>query len=157
MTSNLPHHLHLISAEPHQGVFGRKGTKYTFKPFTGHEPEPSFITMVPDQVSATLTPEQTIELLSEYRAAHQVWAKAKFRLDATPLLRAMAPLWGAYAQARRQWDAAMTALENTNDSQWRAGLLKLHDARQKTLVAARAFDGHAAKLALLEEALPFDV
>ncbi|WP_424893290.1 hypothetical protein [Streptomyces sp. XH2] len=136
------HHPHFVRAEPgrHEGW-----TVYTFAPFTGREPEPEMPRAVYED--KTVTWEQRCALSSQYEAARITWSKARFRLQAHPLLRQAAPLWEAWTQAETDLQTVFKAFWQTSDGSWRAQLLRLTDAEQAAKQAAAAWDEIAAKLA----------
>ena len=137
------HHPHFID--------GRRDTEYRFgaryffqfRPFTGSEPEPE----MPDGLWNQLSEEEDYQLLrAEYRLAYELWAKARFRRDVTPMLRAAVPVWQEYEQARNAMAAAFAAFWETSDIQWRAQILRLTDAHAQAVAAARNWDSVAASL-----------
>ncbi|MFI9311576.1 hypothetical protein [Streptomyces triculaminicus] len=140
------HHPHYVRSEPgqHEGW-----TVYTFSPFTGREPEPEIPSAVYDD--KTVTWEQHRALGAQYEAARITWSKARFRLQAHPLLRQAAPLWEAWTQAQAELHATFKVFWQTPDGSWRAQLLRLTDAEQAAKKAAAAWDGLAEKLARIAD------
>jgi hypothetical protein len=137
------HHPHFISAEHNTW-----GTKYTFRGFTGSEPEPQS----PDAAwkDDSLSWEERRLVDREYEAARCMWSQAGFRRDAAAAITSAVPVWQAYARARSAMDAAFAAFWETGDGQWRAQILRLTDAHEQALRAARDWDDVADRLARMQ-------
>ncbi|WP_327359834.1 hypothetical protein [Streptomyces sp. NBC_01304] len=140
------HHPNFISVEPgrFQGEF-----RFTWKPFTGREPEPAR----PDASyeDESLSSEDRDRLNMEYRAAEEMWGIARFHLKARPQVTTMAPLWTTYQTAQTAMTEAFEALLSTTDNTWRAQVMKLTDLHRTALAAAEKWDQAAEELALIHK------
>ena len=139
------HHPHFVSIVKET----EWGTRYNFGLFTGHEPKPEVPQAAEDDKS--LTWGQRCTLSREYRAARTMWGLARFRIDLRPIATKAAPIWQEYARARKAMDAVFADFWETDDNRWRAQLLKLTDAHNAALDAARRWDKEAEELAKLQE------
>ena len=138
------HHPHFISAE--RQSWG--GIRYGFREFTGDEPEPQDPEGLYEDDS--LDWEQKRQVLLEYEAARDLWHQARFCRDATAAFCAATPGWQAYVRARSAMDAAFAEFRDTEDTRWRAQVLRLGDAQDQAHRAAVGWDRTAAELRRLE-------
>jgi hypothetical protein len=137
------HHLHFISAE-HKTW----GTKYTFRGFTGSEPEPQSPEAAWKDDSLSWEERRLVD--REYEAARCMWSQARFRRDAAPAITSAVSVWQAYARARSAMDAAFAAFWETGDGQWRAQILRLTDAHEEALRTAAEWDRVADRLVRMQ-------
>ncbi|WP_438490723.1 hypothetical protein [Streptomyces sp. S186] len=135
-------HPHFLGTSPGE----REGwIVYTFAPFTGTEPTPTFPTTAYDDTS--LTWELRDSLHDQYTAARIAWSHARLRRQAKALLHKAASLWTAWTTARDELIAVFEEFWSTSDGHWRAQLLRLTDAERAVNKAAGDWDTVAAKLA----------
>lgn len=145
------HHPHFVSVERTR----TGGWKFTFKAFTGQEPEPE----APQAIHRddTVPHEQKSVLFREYDVAKEMWGTARFHLRARPLVPEIAPLWDAYQQARTAMNAAFDSLMSTSDNTWRAQVMKLTSLHREAREAADTWDQAAKRLAAVYEEYLRDV
>lgn len=158
------HHPHFVSAEDQGGLY----TRYTFKPFTGDEPEPDVPASVNDAFSAAWDAyDRARDMVErsavsrawsaaerEARAANTMWQVARHNRRAVELLQKVAPLVTAYQQAKAQSVNAYESLHATPDGFWQAKLLTLTQLREKALEAARQLGSVSNELATVYYGLP---
>ncbi|MFF5638249.1 hypothetical protein [Streptomyces sp. NPDC012825] len=136
-------HPHYLRAEPM--AFG--SATFYFRAFTGREPRPE----MPREAwsDPALTREQRRELDGQYTVAESLWSQGRLRIQAAPVLHRAAPLWQAWKEAEALLRETFEAFRHSPDGMWRAQLLRLTEAEQSALEAARAWDTVAEELSLL--------
>lgn len=143
-----PHHPHFIGATK-EGF----GVKYTFRAFTGTEPEPQRPERTEGIYERPDNDEQRIEYLQrldEIDAMWQRWRVAKFTRDITPHLKDAPAAWNAYLAAREQLDQAWAALDNPPHS-YPVSIKAVLDAQQKLRDAAATWEyDHAEPIARVQ-------
>lgn len=150
------HHPHFIAEQRYA-----QSVRYTFRPFTGDEPEP----VIPDHVSALLHVEQDHQapdapwqaygpIADEVHVANTLWRAARYHRAVAGWAQTAVPVYQAYRRAIAAADAAYAALDETPDGQWRTALLRLVDARTTALDAARRLDAASDELDALDEDVP---
>lgn len=162
-TTTVPtwHHPHFVAAKE-----TRFGTEYQFTAFTGDEPEPklpdsvvqafraAFDAVVNNAVERQEVSDAWTAAENEARAANTVWRVARYHRDVASGLRAAVPAARAYLRAKQAVDAAYAALDDALDGKWRATLLRLVDARETALKAAKEADDALAPVAQRMEGEP---
>ncbi|MFF5393265.1 hypothetical protein ACFY5H_33985 [Streptomyces sp. NPDC013012] len=136
-------HPHYLRAEP--TAFG--SATFYFRAFTGREPRPAMPREAWDDPA--LTYEQKRELDAQYTVAESLWSQGRLRIQAAPVMRPAAPLWQAWKEAEALLRETFEAFRHSPDGMWRAQLLRLTEAEQSALEAARAWDTVAEELSLL--------
>jgi hypothetical protein len=139
------HHPHFIAGElTSRDAYGAYYA-FQFSPFSGDEAEPR----LPDKngVWERVSSDDYRFLAAEYECAYTMWAQARFRLAAAPMLQAAAPVWQEYDRAREAMAAAFAAFWETSDGAWRAQILRLTDAHAQAVAAAEKWDATACGLA----------
>lgn len=130
-----PHHSHFISATSGH----RRGDwEFEFLPFTGHEKRPGRIEPTADLDTNHAKRDEYIQRDHEYRAAEELWEKARYRRDMTAAVRKAPTMWQAYLDARAAMDSAWAALDTTEH--WQRDVLRLRKAHKACLAAAQAWD-----------------
>jgi hypothetical protein len=146
--------------------------RYTFKPFTGQEPQP----MTPErywekdlnltfrhmdeQAGRLVATEAEYELREAarfllddvYRAARIEWKNARHVADLKTVVKNTGDLWKAHNQAKRAVEAAFAYLRDTDAAkEWPAAVSRLVDAQDTYMAAAIAFDDRAQEIAEVHE------
>lgn len=151
------HHPHYLGEQPTQC-----GLEYSFRPFTGSEPEPAVpeaalqeLMYVEQDDGAPGAPRRLYRRMEdEVRAANTLWAEARYIAQVTDALRRAWPTLQEYRRAKAALDATYAALDDTEDSKWRSALLRLVDARRNATAAAEQVDWHGKEIDALDEGLP---
>lgn len=136
------HHPNFVRVDGEYGI-----RRFVFRPFTGDEPEPT------DDIDVYLAHHHQIgeelarQLQQEYDVARMHWKIGRYKKAVKPLLKKAAPLWDAYAKARRTLDETFAAFDNTPDTHWKAQILKLSRAHTAALQAAGDWDSQAEDIA----------
>lgn len=113
-----PHHPHFVSVETVQR-FGQTGENYTFRRFTGDEPEPTH----PDWPSPHKSVEEQTEdekaMWAEFSernreidAAIRCWEEARYHRGVTPLVKAACKARPPVDEALAEMDAAWKGLDD---------------------------------------------
>jgi hypothetical protein len=141
------HHPHLVCAGPGR----REGeTQYTWKPFTGREPEPRLPVDAEELLADDgMSYAQYRVLENEYHSARVMWSRARFTEQARARAVKAAPVWEAYAERRGEMDALFAAFRETADGKWRAQIMRLTEAHRAARAAAVAWDEECRALAEL--------
>lgn len=140
---------------------GFGGWRTEWRPFTGAEPRPDLATAHPDwHLAYRYDDPERQRLKATWRNALALWTAARFNTALRPLLARALPTWQAYQQARKAVDAAYAALMDAEDSKWRSGVLRLHEAHDELRRTVRAWDTEDHAIAACEqkygEGLPED-
>ncbi|MFC9734298.1 hypothetical protein ACFWGM_35510 [Streptomyces roseolus] len=136
-------HSHYLRAEP--TAFG--SATFYFHAFTGREPRPEMPREAWDDPA--LTYEQKRELDAQYTVAESLWSQGRLRIQAAPVMRRAAPLWQAWKETEALLRETFEAFRHSPDGMWRAQLLRLTEAEETALAAAKAWDAVAEELSLL--------
>lgn len=145
------HHPHFLYAKT-QSVFDTPSYTFTFKPFTGYEPEPdgnAAWRKYHDDPALTSDDRQFLSI--EYRAARIQWGRARFARRAQAMLREASPVWRDYLSARKEMDTLFGGFSHTTNGKWRARILQLTDAHELVRKQARRWDKVAERLARLQD------
>ncbi|MFB7858727.1 hypothetical protein [Rhodococcus qingshengii] len=129
------HHPHFVSVKPGPwlGEF-----QYTFKPFTGEEPQPTAPAITTD---ANISRDDLKALRKEYRAATESWAQARFHKKARPVVTTVLPgVWDAYASAMSKLEQAFLDLQNAGEGLWHSRVMALTFLRDAVVSAACDWD-----------------
>jgi hypothetical protein len=136
------HHPHFVTAER-----ALSGINFGFRPFTGDEPEP--VAPSWDPWPALGTPEREAQMTqqAEFDCARDLWLMARYRRALRPLFEKAAPAWRTYAQATTALDTAWEALHSA--PVWQVAVLRLLEAQDAALAAARTWEDHDLPIAEL--------
>jgi hypothetical protein len=155
---------YLTKVEPHTYHI-----RYTFKPFTGREAEPTEPDYklicddpklahqhwdkeagrpIADEVEYELR-EAARHLLSDvYRQARIEWKNARHVADLKTVVKNTGDLWKAHNQAKRAVEAAFAYLRDPDAAkEWPAAVSRLIDAQDTYMAAAVTFDDRAQEIA----------
>jgi hypothetical protein len=153
---------YLTKVEPHTYHI-----RYTFKPFTGREPEPETPNRYwedpnlayrhqDEQAGRPVATDAEYELREAarfllndvYLAAHIEWKNARHVADLKSVVKNTGDLWKAHNQAKRAVEDAFAYLRDTDAAkEWPAAVSRLVDAQDAYLAAAIAFDDRASEIA----------
>ncbi|MEU4666722.1 hypothetical protein AB0F91_01845 [Amycolatopsis sp. NPDC023774] len=146
----IPHHDKFVKAT--QMTVGGQPVdrvKFHFTEFTGDEPEP----VVPEHDS-TDTERQRL-VCDEYDVARTLWAKAVYRREATPVLRAAASAWPEVAEAFARIGQAWSDLDDPPHG-WQVAVKRLLDAHDHARPIVEDWEHlHARKLATVGAELTY--
>ncbi|MEV2264549.1 hypothetical protein AB0J13_38605 [Streptomyces anulatus] len=149
----------LTRAEPSKSPWG--GMDYTFRPFTGREPEPvqpsthkdPRLTYIPDdedQREHDLRQKAGTLLHDMYDKALALWREAAYVADLKDTIRDAPARWQTYEKEHAALEAAYAYLRTpAAAAEWMSAVSRLVDTQQRTLEAAEAFDERAVDIAQL--------
>lgn len=122
--------------------------RFLFRPFTGDEPEPTNDIDVYPTHHQQFGEEPARQLQQEYDVARMHWKIGRYKKAVKPLLKKAAPLWEAYAAARRTLEETFQAFDTTPDTMmWKSQILELSRAHTAALQAAGDWDSRAEDIA----------
>jgi hypothetical protein len=155
------HHPHYVSHTHHPGRDPFIGEyDFVFRPFTGTEPEPLNLDdgRYRPEFGAVASADigQWNLLVNEYWQARGQWVVAKFKYDVRQALLEAKPVWEAYTAARALMDALFDQFRDLSDDRWNSQTLRLLEAHDQAVDAAKAWDAVAENLIGLQTAHEHD-
>ncbi|MFI2620366.1 hypothetical protein [Streptomyces sp. NPDC018584] len=161
---------HLAKVEPRPSGWGNT---YTFKPFTGREPEPTAPDYkkicddpklshqhwdekagrpVADEAEYDLRDKACYFLDEVYREARIEWRNARYIAALKATVKNTGDLYKQYRQAKPAVDAAFAYLRDPEAAkEWPAAISRLIDTHTTLMAAAEAFDERARQIAEVHE------
>ncbi|MFF4596763.1 hypothetical protein [Amycolatopsis sp. NPDC001319] len=146
----IPHHDKFVKAT-RMTVGGQPvdRVKFHFAEFTGDEPEP----IAPEPGSSDTERHRLVH--DEFAVARTLWAKAVYRREATPVLRAAASAWPEVAEAFARIGRAWSDLDDPPHG-WEAAVKCLLDAHDHARPIVENWEHlHARKLATVGAELTY--
>ncbi len=137
------HHPHYIGEDDHWGV-----RRIKFKPFTGDEPEP----VMPDGIDAAFdrgdraARAEFSRIASEVEAARIMWVLAQHKRSVLAVIDEAQPALQRSRATRYQVNNLFASLAETADNNWRSTIMRLMQAREDALDAARVLDEYTYRL-----------
>lgn len=133
---HFPHHSHFVHV-----ARGSYGAEYTFREFTGQEPEPVEPNFPGTDDKAVY--EEWRQRCDEIRAARRSWSLARYRVEMAPLFRMAAQKWPQVANAVATMREAYAALDSA--TVWEPAVKRLLDTQDAALKAMGDWDDTVAR------------
>jgi hypothetical protein len=134
----------------HPNFTGLKDGKHTFKPFRGDEPRPELPETFWAESALSLNERKAVH--AQYEAAVIAWSRAKYRRAVTPSIKPALAAWEAYKTAVKAVEDIYDGFRSENDGAWNARTMRLIEARQVAMDAARELEhGHERVLAVAHD------
>lgn len=145
------HHPHFVDIKP----MGGSSYNYTFRQFSGDEPEPerpdhpAYVPVEDRTTEYEAQGQEWSERCTEMDVAHKLWEQARYRRQITPLveaaIKARPPVDQALSTMQQAWEALDNALV------WPVAVKQLLDAQDRARAAlAQWVDTYAYPLAVAE-------